>query len=142
MKNKFNWAVALFIISFCLPVLEGFDYSSQVLMGWDIALESIILTSDGIFGEGNLQLFYYIIALLPNPMVAIVIFLKYTKKPASMTIWLLSMIAVFLSLFWALFFFSIIFDYFSFGYWTWLVAIIMIHYYGNDGTFKRPIKNA
>jgi hypothetical protein len=138
MKNKFNWVVALYLLSFCLPVLEGFEYQSQVLMGWDIALEALIYSKDSIFSGDDWQILYYLIALIPNVFIFLVILLKYSKKSLPLLIWTLSLIAVILALFWTAFFFNILFDYFSFGYWTWLIAIILIHYYSNNGTFKRP----
>lgn len=146
MKNKFNWAVALYIISFFLPVLEiPNGFYTEVIYGWEAARE-ILFTWD--YGDNNVsdtdswRAIHYVAANLANPLVIVTIILHYAKGNYARLKWTISLIAVISSLYWLPVFFGYTFDYFSFGYWTWLCSIILIHFFANDGSFKRPPKNA
>ena len=146
MKQKFHWAVTLYILSFLLPVIQLNSFGlEESLYGWEAA-QKVIFTWD--YGVNNLvdstgwQLFHYIIANLANPLVLVVIILHYSGKNNTALKWLLSLIAIISALYWMPYFFGYIFDYFSFGYWTWLGSIIMIHYFSNNSSFKRPRKDA
>lgn len=147
MKNKFNWAVALFLLSFFLPVIE-IQVSllrTESIYGWEAA-SNVVTTWD--WGKNNLfenplwQTLHYIIANLANPLALIVIIMHYTKHKNVRLKWWLSLISILSALYWAPVFFGNIFTYFSFGYWLWLSSLILINFYSNEASFKRPPKNA
>ncbi|MBD3637237.1 MAG: hypothetical protein HUJ25_07800 [Crocinitomicaceae bacterium] len=142
MKNRFNWAVSLYVLSFFLPVMTTIFEPVQTLYGWEIIFQTYAPGDDGIFSSEDWEVLYYIIAMIPNPLVLIVVVLHYLKKDLPTLKWALSIMAVLAALFWVPFFFGIIFDYFSYGYWLWLISLILIHFYANNSSFKKPAKNA
>ena len=143
MKNKLYLSIGLYFVSFLLPVVElNFFGQAEVIYGWEIARDALLFSEDGIFQANELEIFYYVMANLANPLVLVTLILYYSKGDYPNLIYGFSILSIISALFWFPFFLSAIFDYFSFGYWAWLGSILMIHFYTNNSSFKRPSKNA
>lgn len=140
MKNYFPWAVGLFIVSFLLPVMSNQFNPDISIYGWEILMNIFTPSSEGMFNDNYFQVFGYVLACLPNILVILIILLKVKKIEQQKWIYWIGMIAVFSALVWIPFFFSVLFTDFKLGYWIWLISLFLIHYYANNGSFKRPAK--
>lgn len=138
--SKLNWAIGLYILSFFLPVLTSQHNQEVSIYGWEVARHIIAPQGESLLGTTEYQIIGYIVANIPNPLILIVIILKWTKSDKILLIWILSTIAVITALFWSPFFFSILLINFQMGYWIWLISIFLIHFFVNDSSFKRPSK--
>jgi hypothetical protein len=121
----------------------GYGENVYSLFGWEAALSVTydfpFDTSDNFLGDIWIGFRYFWINLA-NPLTIAVIIMVYMKKNNPVLIWWTSLIALISALFWFPSFGSLVLEYFSFGYWTWLTSILLIGYYANGETFTRPKK--
>lgn len=144
MNKKFTAAIGLYLLSFFLPVLQYQLGTEEVsIYGWETALD-VIMNSEYAYSISENPVLItgqYILMNLTNPLILAVIILTITGKAARLR-WLLGTIAMFSAIAYMPYFFTMIFTYFSFGYYLWVISILMIYFYSNESSFKRPAKNA
>ena len=143
MNKKFHAAVGLYLLSFFLPVLQYAILTDEItIYGWETAVD-VIMNSEYAYSISENSFIIagqYIVMNLANPLILIVIIMTYAKSKAKRTMWMLSTLGLLSALAYLPFFFTMLFSYFSFGYYLWLISILMIYYYANDASFKRPKK--
>ena len=141
MNKKFNIAVALYILSFLLPTLF-LPENEITIFGWETAIDVIINRNNSysLFKNEGLIALQYIIMNLANPLILIVIIMSYSKSKSKRLMWTVGTFSLISAISYFPFFFTMLFSYFSFGYYAWIVSILLIYLYSNEGTFKRPSK--
>jgi hypothetical protein len=147
MNWKFHSAVAIFLISFALPVIElGTINQPQTLYGWEAALGianmSESFSSMNWFDNETVMIIQLIWFNMANPLILIVIIMTYAKSERKRLTWTLGTIAILSAFSWFPYMITLIMYYFSFGYFCWMIGILLIYFYSNEGSFKRPPKNA
>lgn len=147
MNWKLHSAVAIFLISFALPVIEiGTLSEPQTLYGWQAALGianmSEAFQSMNWFDSKAIMIIQLIWFNLANPLILIVIIMTYAKSKREGLKWFLGTLALLSAFSWFPYMLTMIMYYFSFGYFCWLIGILMIYFYSNGASFKRPKRNA
>ncbi|MEX1003662.1 MAG: hypothetical protein WDZ35_16200 [Crocinitomicaceae bacterium] len=145
MNWKLHAAIALYVVSFMLPVIEIEEAGANVLIyGWEASLAILELSGD--FRSGNwfdneaLLLVQYVWFNLANPCILLVIILSYAGGKHKKLMWVLGTIGLLSAVSWIPYIFSMIMFYFSYGYFAWIVSILMIYFYANDSSFVKPSK--
>jgi hypothetical protein len=147
MNWKFHSAVALFLISFALPVIELNELDkAEILYGWEAAM-GITNMSEAFdamnwFDSKTVMIIQLIWLNLANPLILIVIIMTYMRSKREILKWTLGTIALLSAFSWFPYIFTLIMYYFSYGYFCWLIGILLIYFYANGASFKRPAKNA
>ena len=141
MSKNFHIAVGLYLLSFFLPTLFLIE-NEITIYGWETALDVIMNQNNSysISENEGLITVQYIVMNLANPLILVVIIMAYTKSKSKRLMWTLGSIALLSAIIYMPFFFTMIFTYFSFGYYLWIISILLIYLYSNEGTFKRPPK--
>ncbi|MCB9225005.1 MAG: hypothetical protein R2780_05205 [Crocinitomicaceae bacterium] len=147
MNWKLHSAVAIYLISFALPVIEINALSEpKVLYGWEAALGianmSEAFQSMNWFDNKIILIIQMIWFNLANPLILIVIIMSYANSKNERLKWTLGTIALLSAFSWFPYMITLIMYYFSFGYFCWIIGILMIYFYSNGSSFKRPAKNA
>ena len=147
MNWKFHSAVALFLISFALPVITINPLlEPDIIYGWEAAL-GITNMSEAFqamnwFDNKVVMVIQLIWFNLANPLILAVIIMTYAGSKRERLKWTLATISLLSAFSWFPYMLTMIMYYFSFGYFCWLTGILLIYFYSNNGSFKRPQKNA
>lgn len=144
MNMKFNMAVAVYLLSFFLPVLQYTLFTDEItIYGWETAIDVLLNQNNGYSISQNsiLIIFQYVVMNLANPLILVVIIMHYAKSPKKQLKWFLGTIAMLSAVCYMPFFFTMMDTYFSFGYYTWLISIMAIYFFANESSFKKPAKS-
>ena len=144
-KWRLHAAIALFIVSFILPVIEIVEAGTiKVVYGWEAALAILELSdqfkSNIWFTNEVLVIIQYIWLNLANPLILLVIILTYSGNKYPKTKYVLGTIALLSAVSWMPYIFGLTASYFSYGYFAWIISILMIYFYANDSSFVKPSK--
>ncbi|MEO9533965.1 MAG: hypothetical protein ABJF27_11795 [Crocinitomicaceae bacterium] len=141
-KNKIRLllALALFLVSYFLPVLQyQLDEEMIKVYGWEVALDVIVNPkSYVIYDNAVLLVGQYILMNLATPTILLFLILGFGKIGTARTRWMIGTIAMLSACVYLPFFFTMIFDYFSIGFYAWIFGITLLYYYLNNASFKRP----
>ena len=143
MNKLFYLSILLFIGSFFMPVYdiipgEVSAYGYQCAYTLSFEFKESIAIGDNAFGH----VLQYFILNLSNPLIILFILLTITKKGSAKARWIIGNIAMLSAVIFMPYFFMTLFSEFSFGYFSWLSAIIMLNYFGNNNSFgkSKPAK--
>jgi hypothetical protein len=142
-KNKIRLllSLALFLVSYVLPTLQ---YQSEndtiVVYGWEVALDVMLSPGNYSIVDNNFVLIVqYIFMNLATPAIILYLILGFGKISTPSVRWMVGTIALLSACVYLPFFFTMIFDYFSPGFYAWLFGISLLYYYLNGASFKRPV---
>ena len=141
MSRYFYLSILLFIGSFFLPVYDKIP-GQLTAKGYECAYELAFNFKNTVAIGDQLVLLIpqYIILNIANPLIIIFIIGCLTNRVNPRLRWLLSNLAMLSAVAFMPYFFMTMFNEFSYGYFSWLAAIIMMNYFGNNQSFHRPKK--
>ncbi len=143
MKTKFNIAVAVYLLSFFLPVLQYTLFTDEItIYGWEAGIDVLLNQNNGYSISDNtiLIMFQYVVMNLANPLILAVIIMHYSNSSKKQLKWLLGTLAMLSAASYMPFMFTMLYTYFSLGYYAWFISIILIYFFSNEGSFKKPAK--
>ena len=141
-KNKLRLGLsfARFITAYFLPAIQYLEGDQEIIVyGWEVAIDVLVNPSNYLIYDNPIVLAgQFIIMNLATPLIVVYIILSFGRIGSARSRGMLGTIAMLSACVYLPFFFTIIFDYFSPGYYAWLIGIFMIYYYLNNASFKRP----
>ena len=142
MNKYFYLAVLLYIGSFFMPVYDIIPGELSAL-GYECAYALAFKFQEAVaIGDSTIgHILQYILLNLSNPLIIIFIVASITNTLSKRTRWLIGNIAMISAVIFMPYFFMTLFTEFSFGYFSWLAAIILLNFLGNGNSFNRPQKN-
>jgi len=141
MNKYFYLAVLLYIGSFFMPVYDVIPGEVSAL-GYECAYALAFKFQQSIaIGDSTIgHIIQYIILNLSNPLIILFVVTSITNSFSNRTRWLIGNIAMISAVIFMPYFFMTLFTEFSFGYFSWVAAIILLNFLGNKNSFNRPKK--
>lgn len=139
-KVRLGLSFALFITAYFLPAIQYLEGDQEIIVyGWEVAIDVLVNPSNYLVYDNPIVLVgQFIIMNLATPLILVYIILSFGKIGSARSRWMIGTIAMLSACVYLPFFFTMIFDYFSPGYYAWLIGIFLIYYYFNNASFKRP----
>ena len=139
-KVRLGLSCALFITAYFLPAIQYLEGDQEIIVyGWEVAIDVLVNPSNYLVYDNPIVLVgQFIIMNLATPLILVYIILSFGKIGSARSRWMIGTIAMLSACVYLPFFFTMIFDYFSPGYYAWLIGIFLIYYYFNNASFKRP----
>ena len=139
-KVRLGLSFALFITAYFLPAIQYLEGDQEIIVyGWEVAIDVMVNPSNYLIYDNSIVLIgQFIIMNLATPLILLYIILSFGKIGSARSRWMIGTIAMLSACVYLPFFFTMIFDYFSPGYYAWLIGIFLIYYYFNNASFKRP----
>jgi len=136
--NKFFYlGIALYVLSFFLPT---YPLNDEVeVLGYEAAISAMSWSSTSFISD-NLILngLQFGLMNLTNPLILIFVLSVILDKGSPRFRYLLGTIALVSAFIFFPYFMSVLYTYFSFGYYCWISSIFVVFYFGNGASFKRP----
>lgn len=141
-KIRLSLAFALFLVSYALPALQYQSENETIIVyGWEVALDVMLSPKNYLMVNNTFVLIgQYIFMNLATPAILLYLIMSFATLSTPRTRWTIGTIAMLSACVYLPFFFTMIFDYFSPGYYAWLFGITLLYYYLNNASFKRPAK--
>ena len=136
--NKLFYAgLMLYAVSFFLPTYPLNDEIE--VLGYEAAFSAMSWSTSQFVSDNTvLRLLQFLIMNLTNPLILLYLFSVILNRGTARYRYLLGTFALVSAFVFFPYFMSVLYTYFSFGYYCWITSIFMLFYYGNGGTFKRP----
>ena len=137
LNRLFYAGLMLYVVSFFLPTYPLNDEIE--VLGYEAALSAMSWSTSQFISDNTiLRLLQFLIMNLTNPLILRYLFSLILNIGTARNRYLIGTFALVSAFVFFPYFMSVLYTYFSFGYYCWITSIFMLFYYGNGGTFKRP----
>ena len=137
LNRLFYAGLMLYVVSFFLPTYPLNDEIE--VLGYEAALSAMSWSTSQFISDNTiLRLLQFLIMNLTNPLILLYLFSLILNIGTARNRYLIGTFALVSAFVFFPYFMSVLYTYFSFGYYCWITSIFMLFYYGNGGTFKRP----
>lgn len=129
---------SLYLLSFALPTYPISD--GEDAMGYE-AFFAVLKGDAELFVHSNTLVIglQYVLMNLANVLILILLISEFSQTGSKRLKFYVGTFALLTAFIFFPYFISVLYSYFSFGYYCWLIGIFMMVYYSNEGSFKKPV---